>query len=367
MRIIHLLNHCNHGHGNAHVAVDLASIQSKNGHAVVYASAGGDYEDLLRSYGVGLERIVQNSPAGAPKALGQLLRLCRRFKPDLIHAHMMSGAVIGYAASIPARVPLVTTVHNSFDPHSVLMRLGRRVVAVSEAENRSLRAQGYKPQQLEVVLNGPNEGPRENYMPQAPSVQVERPAITTVCGLHRRKGVADLLAAFAQAHRHAPQWGLNIVGDGPDKAELEQLARDLGLAGKARFLGSVPQPKTILERSDIFVLASYADPCSLAVGEARGAGCAIVATAVGGTPELLEAGRAGRLVSPGKPDEIAAELRRLMSDEGELVSWKARAKKGSEFLTVDRVVRDYDAVYYRLLAGEPPLSLGGEWRAAAGD
>ena len=63
-------------------------------------------------------------------------------------------------------------------------------------------------------------------------------------------------------------------------------------------MGAVPAPRVLFEQTDIFALCSYADPCSLVIGEARGAGCAIVATAVGGTPEMLEFGRAGRLVPP---------------------------------------------------------------------
>ena len=310
MRVIHLLNHCNHGHGNAHVAVDLACIQRTRGYAVVYASAGGDYEDLLRAYDVELASIVQQKIGSAAAAVGKLVGLLRRFKPDLVHAHMMSGAVIGYAACTIMRVPLVTTVHNSFDTHSVLMRLGHRVVAVSEAERSSLEARGYNPARLDVVINGPNHSPREAFLPDAPRPATRQPCITTVCGLHARKGVDDLLKAFALAAPSCPDWRLNIVGDGPDRGRLQQLAVSLGVDRQTTFFGSIQRPKGVLEASDIFVLASFADPCSLAVAEARDAGCAIIATAVGGTPELLEHGNAGRLVDPGQPEQLAQETAR---------------------------------------------------------
>jgi glycosyltransferase involved in cell wall biosynthesis len=104
----------------------------------------------------------------------------------------------------------------------------------------------------------------------------------------------------------------------------------------------------ILKKSDIFVLASYADPCSLAVAEACAAGCAIVATSVGGTPELVEFGQAGRLVRPGQPADIAIELNYLMSDRQVLQDWRVSSNCGVDYYEVDRVVSDYEVIYKSL-------------------
>jgi Glycosyltransferase Family 4 len=165
VRIIHLVNHCNHGHGNAHVAIDLACRQAELGHEVLYASEGGDYLELLTRYGVRHVRIVQFSrnPFRIATSILQLFKLHFTFRPQLIHAHMMAGAVFGYLLSVFARVPLITTVHNSFDKHSLLMRLGHRVVAVSEAEKSSLLRSGYGPAYLRVVINGSNHSPRDTF------------------------------------------------------------------------------------------------------------------------------------------------------------------------------------------------------------
>src|ERR1700681_113504 len=109
------------------------------GHAVVYACAGGDYEELLASHGVNVERIDQSgrSLVSILQAIGQLVRLCKQHKPDVIHAHMMSSAVFGYVVSMMTSIPLMTTVHNSFDRHSILMRLGRIVVAVRQRKENT--------------------------------------------------------------------------------------------------------------------------------------------------------------------------------------------------------------------------------------
>jgi len=355
MRILHLVNHCNHANGNAHVAVDLACVQADRGHDVMLASAGGDYNGLLEAHRVASPRLVQNrkNPLTLIKSVLQLFALMRTFKPDVVHAHMMAGAAMGYVATRIFRTPLVTTVHNSFDRHSVLMRLGDKVVAVSEAERQSLLEKGYKQDQVAVVINGPNASPREGFLNlgrEHNPDDLHLPSVITVCGLHHRKGVHDLLRAFKDTAAIQPQWTLHIIGDGPDKAKLQALTQELGLQERVEFLGPIGTPRAFLEKSDIFVLASYADPCSLAVAEARESGCAIIATAVGGTPELLQHGEAGKLVPPGSPADITRELLNLMSSPAELQDWKSRSRNGSEYFRVDRVVTDYDKIYRSLIS-----------------
>jgi glycosyltransferase involved in cell wall biosynthesis len=354
MRILHVVNHCNHANGNVHVAVDLACAQAERGHDVAFVSAGGDYATLLESHRVVVKRLVLNdrNPFTLLGSLVSLQRFCFGFKPDVIHAHMMASAAFGYLTSRFHGVPLVTTVHNSFDRHSVLMRLGDKVVAVSEAERRSLLQKGFSPSRLAVVINGPNHSSREPFLESKNAIDgstLRSPYVVTVCGLHQRKGVHDLLRGYADAVRAVPHWHLYIVGDGPDREELTDLTRQLNIADKVDFLGAVGNPRSILDHADIFVLASYADPCCLAVAEAREAGCAIVATEVGGTPELLGFGRSGALVPAGAPAEITRKLLPLMSDDADLQSWKAKSKSGSEYFRVSRVAADYEAVYASLI------------------
>lgn len=350
MRIFHVLNHCNHGHGNAHVAVDLACAQADAGHDVFYLSAGGDYQALLTSKGVQHICLRQSlrAPMLAVKSLRKLVAFCQRIKPDIMHAHMMSGAVLGYIATRLAPTRLVTTVHNSFDRHSFLMRLGDRVVAVSEAERRLLVDRGFAPDRIDVVLNGPNLSPRESL--GEGSVSLRRPCITTVCGIHRRKGVSDLLQAFHHVREKSPDWSLNIIGDGPDRSLMESLADTLGLRSSVHFLGYLPSAREALLQTDIFVLASYADPCSLALAEARYAGCALVATRVGGTPELLGFGQHGALVPPGDINALADALIELTTNSIMLAERRRAACVGAGHLTNDRLYLDYLKVYERACA-----------------
>lgn len=355
MRILHLINHCNYGNGNVHVAVDLACAHVKMGHAVMFAADGGDYLALLRDHGVKYVRLAQRqtNTFRLIGSLAELIKICRSFKPDVIHAHMMAGAVFGKAASLLFRVPLVTTVHNSFDWHSSLMKLGDKIVAVSAAERKFLIERGFNPKKVEVILNGPIGSPRESQGEKLDAKildGIEKPFIVTLCGLHPRKGVQDLIGAFSQIASANPAWKLYIVGDGPQRQELLELATTLKLGDRVVFLGYVKHPGEILEKADVFVLASHADPCALVIPEARQAGCAIVATSVGGTPELLDFGKSGLLVKPGSPDAIAQALQKLISDPALLQKFRASAKSGSERFQIGRVAEDYSRLYASLVA-----------------
>lgn len=351
-RIMHLSKHCQHANGSVNVAVDLACAQAAAGHEVWFLSGGGSFVGLLERSGVRHIELPQDQKQ--PRALAgsaiRLTRLIRRLKPDVVHAHMMGGAAIGWLATRLSSVPMVTTVHNSFDWHSTLMRLGDRVVAVSAAERDQLLRRRFSAERTDTIWNAPENSPRHAGLSHTAAVVLQRPCVLAICGLHRRKGVFDLLEACGQVFPDHPQWRLYIAGEGPDREQLERQAASLGLADRVTFLGFVELPRTLYTQSDIFVLASYADPGSLTIGEARAAGCTIVATAVGGTTEMLEYGRAGHLFRPGAVDQLAARLRALIADPEARASLARQAREGAEVFDVARLVGDYQAVYERAIA-----------------
>jgi glycosyltransferase involved in cell wall biosynthesis len=352
LRILHIAKHCSYGNGNVHVAVDLACVQAQAGHEVIFASGGGTFVPLLERYGVRHVMMLQvlSKPVAMLRSAATLLRLCRATRPDILHAHMTAGAGLGYLADRLMRIPLVNTMHNSFDPQSIVMRLGDKVVAVSQAERTNLIKRGYKPRNVAVVLNAPSKTPRDTFMTNPDNITLERPCITMICALHRRKGVFDVINAFSTLAAAFPDWRLYIAGEGPDSEELRQQAATLGLADRVIFLSFVSDPKPLFAQLDIFVLASYADPGSLSIGEARAAGCAIIATAVGGTSEMLDYGAAGRLVSPGSPEQLAVQLRDLMQNPAARQSLREAAHAGSDSFEARHLVERYDTIYRELLA-----------------
>src|SRR5262245_66197739 len=117
MRILHLANHCHRsGNGIVNVAVDLACSQSMNGHETAFASATGGFVELLARYGVRHFDVDQRSrvPWKLVEASVSLLTVLRQFRPDIVHAHMMTGAVLVRMFSPCFKYRIVTTVHNEF-------------------------------------------------------------------------------------------------------------------------------------------------------------------------------------------------------------------------------------------------------------
>lgn len=364
MRIMHLLKHGVQGNGHVHVAVDLACSQAGAGHEVSFVSSGGSYDRLLADHGVRVVTIPESGGLRGTSASGLgLLRAAGALRPEIMHAHMMSSAVLGYGVAKLVGATLVTTMHNSFERHSVLMRLGRVVVAVSEAERRLLLSRGYPDRKVVTVVNGANGSPREA-LPGNGIGPLQRPAVMTLCGLHPRKAVGDVISAFAEVRSDFPEWHLNIVGWGPDRERLESIVAERGLQPAVHFLGSTTSPGPLLAAAEIFASASLADPCPLAVAEARAAGCAVVATAVGGVPEVLDHGRAGQLVPPHNPGAMAEAFRTLMSDREVLADWRARAQQGSEYFTVARMAGDYERLYASLLRSDRGSRLVGALAAS---
>ncbi len=317
------------------------------GHVVGYGCADGDFLELLRGAGVHLYKIDQphRNPLGFIRANWKLLKAIRDFRPDVLHAHMAAQSVllqpyrlIGYK--------LVTTLHNEFDRSAWLMGLAGRVVTVSQTGYDSMRRRGVPDARIRVVQNGSVGSPRLSTA--FSSAQLAHPAILTVCGMHPRKGISDLLHAFALLRQTNPNVHLYLAGEGPMLQSYKELAVKLGLGASAVFLGFCEDPRRYLFAADIFVLASHADPGPLVLAEARNAGLAIIASNVDGIPAMLDYGEAGILVPPRQPEALAAALHRLIDEPALLQEYAARARRRVEWFTVERVCRDMEKVYAEL-------------------
>ncbi len=344
MKILHVINHTGRFNGNVHAAVDLACAQADGGHRVLLLSRGGDFDDTLREHGVGhLNAPIGRSPRQLGGGMARLAAVLRSERPDVVHAHMVTAALLAWPACKLHGVPLVATCHNAFERSAVLMRVADRVIAVSGAVATSLERRGIPASKIRVVLNGTIGVARRSGGPPAP-VTLRRPAIAYVGGLHSRKGVADLLDAFTAIHAHNERCHLYIVGEGPMLERYQAIVDGRSYRANVSFLGAVPDPRAYLA-ADVFVLPSLADPAPLVISEAREAGCAIVASDVDGIPEMLENGRAGILVPPRAPDALAAAVLRVLETEDSLSLWRSRSQINLGKLTIARAAAETLAVY----------------------
>jgi glycosyltransferase involved in cell wall biosynthesis len=353
MRILHILNDIHKfGNGIINVAIDLACFQAKDVHEVAIASAGGEYEALLTEYGV--QHFHLNQTRTAPNLLrsGKHYReVIRTFQPDIVHAHMMTGVILGRVLRSGFRYRLISTVHNEFQRSSVLMGLADDVIAVSQAVAASMERRGIPKRKLHVVRNGTLGSPRTRSLDDYVAADLKRPSITTVAGMYDRKGISELIAAFTAIAPEFPAANLYLVGDGADREKFEMQAQDSDFVDRIHFEKFQPEPQCYLKSTDIFVLASHKDPSPLVIPEAREAGCAIVASSVDGIPEALDHGAAGYLVPPKSVEDLAKKLETLLSNENLLEERKQKARANLSWLSLARV-HDETMTIYRESLGD---------------
>jgi glycosyltransferase involved in cell wall biosynthesis len=349
LKILHVINHTQRANGNVCAMVDLACTQAMQGHDVYVCSAGGDFDGLLTKFGVRHLNVDQSRKPkiNLLKALWLLRGIISKINPDIVHAHMMTSALLAATLCILRKPKLVTTVHNEFEKSAVLMRVGHRVIGVSEAVTQSMIRRGVPKNKIRTVLNGTVNSPRFPAQTPPPKA-LPSPAIIFVGGLHPRKGVDDLIKAHGIVLKSCPKAHLFIVGGGPHEEKYREFAKTIS-ESQITFCGHSNDPREFLLASDIFVLPSHADPAPLVLSEARAAGCAIVASDVGGIPEMLEGGKAGVLVPPKRPDILAAALLRLLEDPQYLAEMRAKSQINISRMLLDRVSQQTVAIYHEIL------------------
>jgi glycosyltransferase involved in cell wall biosynthesis len=353
MRIIHVLNTLSdRGNGIINLAVDLAIVQHNAGHQVAILAGHGGHEALVRASGVEVFLVDQTrKPLNILKAAAKFHGIIRRFRPDVVHAHMQTGMLLALPWCRLYRIPLIAHLHNVHDKAASRMGRADCVITVSAAVAQSMREQGVPDSKLRVVLNGNLRNPRFAPLSTLTPPPLLRPSIITVAGMYQRKGIAELIEAFNIVAPQA-EGNLYILGDGPDKTLFEEQARLTPASDRIHFVGFHPSPQSFMLSADIFVLASRRDSCPLVLGEAREAGCAIVASDVDGIPEALDGGEAGILVPVQSPPELAAALLLLLRDPELRKSWQQRAQANLDRFFVSRMSNDILDIY-RELIGKP--------------
>jgi glycosyltransferase involved in cell wall biosynthesis len=252
--------------------------------------------------------------------LTELIGLCRRERPRIVHANSSKAALLGLLAAWLTRVPVrLYTVggwpfrrstglkrHLYLAGDRLIGRLATRIVCVAESERReAVEARVCSPERALVIYNAVDV----DGVPRA-SPKTGVPTIISVGRIAGPKDFATLARALAKLRpRRFHAW---IVGDGPELGQLRLELAKLGVGDAVELLGERNDVPALLAQSDVFVLSSRAEGLPLAVVEAMAAGLPVVASAVGGVPELI--GDAGVTVPPGDPDALATALARFVED-----------------------------------------------------
>ncbi len=290
--------------------------------------------------------------------VARLVRLLRARGVALVHAQDVYTNVLGTlaakAAGIPAIVTRVDLGHHVTGYRRPLLRLAcRRAdrVLVNALCIRDLcLREGVEPDRIVVVRNGVDLEALDGSALAAPEPPVPDGCVVSIANMHHPvKGQTDLLMAMREVVRARPAARVAFVGDGVRRPHLERMAAQLGIADRCHFLGFRRDGAAILARAALSVSASYAEGISNAILEAMAMRLPVVATAVGGTPEIVREGVNGCLVPPGAPGALArrilellerAALRRRMGERGRRIVER-------EF-SLAQMRLGYDALYEEL-------------------
>lgn len=330
----------------------------------------GPMMEQVRALGFDPPQFPLRGSVMRPNTAWQVIRLARWIQAarvDLVHAQDFYAAVLAVPAAKLARVKVIVgrldLAHwYSAAQRAVLAAWTRQadhVIANAEAIRRMLvTEERVRPERLTVIRNGIDLLRFDARVRQglaAPLPPAKGPAVVHVANMnHVVKRQEDLLLALAQLRREGLEVSAWLVGDGPRRPMLEELARTLGLTGAVHFLGHRRDVPAVCARASVGVLCSSAEGTSNAVMEGMAARLPMVVTGVGGSPDLIEDGVRGRVVRPQRPAELAQALGEVLShpQEAQAMGEAARAYVAQE-LTVERMVARHDAVYRAVLAGRP--------------
>ncbi|HXH07673.1 MAG TPA: glycosyltransferase [Vicinamibacterales bacterium] len=254
-----------------------------------------------------------------PDTMRQLLRFarwCRANRIAVLQTCDVYSNIFGLPGGLLAGVPVRIGSRRGMVESAGLQRVQRlaysaahRVVANSQAAATRLRTEGLPARKTVVIPNGID---LDRFAERLPSARPRRILMVSVLREEKRGDV--LVRAAPAVLARFPDAEFVVAGDGPCRAPLADLARDLGVADRFHFLGHRDDVVEVLAAADLFVLPSRSEASPNAVIEAMAAGLPVVASAAGGIVELVEDGRTGRLVPPGDAGALAAALCELMAD-----------------------------------------------------
>jgi glycosyltransferase involved in cell wall biosynthesis len=311
----------------------------------------------MRALGIDVFDAQMRHKADLP-ALLRSYRHIRRVRPTILHTSLFHANVPGRILGRLADVPIIICSERTMAMESEWRyRVNRwtiglvdRVIAVSaNVRDFCISHIGLPAEKLVVIYNGV-EVPGE--CPSRPEARAELglPPDGLVAGVVSRldpaKGVRVLIRALAQVDGVT----LTIVGDGPERAALESVADKLGVAGRIHWIGHRRDVLRLLPAFDLFVQPSLHEGLPNTVLEAMAAGLPVVATAVGGTPEVVVDGVTGLLVPPHDPDALAKGIACLLRDlDLRRKMGRAGRERVKRRFAMKQMVRQTQTLYEHLL------------------
>ncbi len=366
LKILHLTTHISTGGITSYISI-VGSRMVKGGHRISVLSAGGDREDELKRKGVESFRFnIRAKSELHPKlywALPKIIRLVKKEKFDLLHAHTRVTQVLATLVSKCTKVPVVTTAHGYYKPRfgrKLFGCWGERVIAISPLVAEELQESHKVPvSKIRIIPNAIDfEEFRERLVQKDPAVvkkELGIPADAKVIGsisrLVRDKGQEYLIEAMKKLRKKNSNIFLIIVGDGRERGRIMDLLRRAHLNDASLLIRSEADLTRIFSILDVFVHpATFREGFGLTILEAMAAMVPVVATNIWAINSIIRNQVNGFLVEPKRADGLAAAIQGVLDNppQAEAVARNAY-DESSKLYSVDRLVRELETVYREVL------------------
>jgi len=305
-----------------------------------------------------------------PRAIARMWRFFEQHDFDLIHAHLPYAMTLGRTiGSVAGCRPIVTTQHNVPSNYHPVTRtlehltrlLDSRTIAVSNGVERAFTGESvdYRPGQERQWCTIHNGIDVETFNAAVRDASTERlleqwdlsgsPVFLNVARYVPAKSQRDLLAAMERVVRNLPEAHLLIVGWGPLESDLRAEVDRRELGDSVTITGKVPTVHEYYALADVFVSASTFEGLPIAHLEAMAAELPLVATDIPGVEEVIEQGRTGLLVPPGRPDLLAEAMEEFRPENRRHAVGKASLERVRERFDIERTVENHCALYRELV------------------
>jgi len=366
IRVLHVIRSFEIG-GAEKLVLKLIREQLNSGDVVPFVATvldKGPLKEEAQKVGVechviGLEGVKYISP------MLRFAGIVRRVKPDIVHTHNLLAHVNSAPVAKFFHKAVVHTKHGraitsiSWAPfiRRWLYNLSDRIVVVSKETGIAFREKtGVHEQKITVVYNGVDTSVFEGYRKDEARKRFGIPESTVVFGtvsrLDRVKDHMTIANAFADVLSKRKDCLLMIVGDGPERENIERKAHELGISKYVRMVGFTDEVYLYLSAMDLFLQPSREEGLSMTILEAMASGVPVVATPVGGTPEMIEDGITGRLIEVANSHALSSAMIEFIDGPEKFSQMAQRAQeKVKKSFTLTAMAEGYERVYKEVLSG----------------
>ncbi len=320
----------------------------------------------VRAAGVPVYAIAQ-SGAWSWSCWRSLYRLLRVLRPQLVHTWLFTADLYGRSAAWAARVPRILSAVRSVEPwkpgrYVLVDRVLRRITDAFTVNAGAIgdvltQREGVPPAKIITVYNGVDlarfdPAAANGAVRQQVGATDQMPVVGIVGRLSPEKDHATFLQAAVLVATQRPQARFLILGSGALREELRALAVQLGLEGAVRFLGAQADVREVFAALDLLVVSSRYEGCCNVILEGMAMGKPVVATAVGGNPELVKSGQTGWLVPAQDPAAMAQAMLRVIDDPQMAAAMGREGRRQVEArFSTERMIEQTASLYERLLDG----------------